>query len=97
MVKRRYSLNPFTNQLDATLSLSDLDDRYVNVTGDTMTGDLKMDGNAIWQDATSKIVKNGNTTELWVNGVLSASWGEDAPAITSGQPIGMLLGLTYTV
>ena len=33
-------LNPITGKLDVVRSLSYLDSRYVNVTGDTMTGDL---------------------------------------------------------
>ena len=35
-----YQLNVFTGQLDLVRSLSILDDRYVNVPGDTMTGAL---------------------------------------------------------
>jgi hypothetical protein len=34
--------NPYTGQLDAVQSLLVLDDRYVNVTGDSMTGDLSI-------------------------------------------------------
>ena len=98
MVKRKFQFNPFSNRLDGAQSVDDLDDRYVEITGDTMTGDLFLtSGKKIYFDAYSYLVKNGNTVELWVNSTLSASWGEDAPAIATGEPIGLLLSLTYKV
>ena len=42
-----WKFNPFTNKLDFYLSTSDLDSRYVNVTGDTMAGTLNMNLNEI--------------------------------------------------
>ena len=35
-----FKLNPITGKLDQVQSIPVLDERYVNVTGDTMTGDL---------------------------------------------------------
>ena len=68
----------------------------LDTTNDPLTGDLHLDGNKLYLDDTSYLVKNGNAIELWVNNVLSASWEEDAPAAVTGEPIGLLLGLTYT-
>jgi len=39
MVKK-WTINPFTGKIDATLDKSYADGRYVNVPGDTMTGAL---------------------------------------------------------
>jgi len=39
MVKK-WTVNPFTGKIDATLDKSYADGRYVNVPGDTMTGAL---------------------------------------------------------
>jgi hypothetical protein len=75
-----------------------LDDRYVNVTGDTMTGSLTMTtGQKIYLDTDQQswFTKNGNAVELWVENTLSASWEEDAVPSSIGMPMGMLLTLTY--
>ena len=37
-----FKLNPITGELDIINSNSDFDDRYVNISGDTMTGDLTL-------------------------------------------------------
>lgn len=47
-------------------------------------------------DKTSYLTKNGNAIELWVNSQLSQSWEKDPPAVATGNPIGLLLSLTYT-
>lgn len=41
-----YTFNPLSGQFDSTLSIGNLDTRYVNITGDTMTGPLVVDGSS---------------------------------------------------
>ena len=41
---RKWGYNPFTNRLDAVLSITELDARYVKKAGDTMTGELVLPG-----------------------------------------------------
>ena len=91
-----WKFNPFTSTLDRVSGYTkdEADDRFVNVSGDTMTGDLNLDGNKIKLDRNSYLVKNGNIVELWVNKILSASWEEDEVS-KLGEPVGLLLGLTY--
>ena len=67
-------------------------DLFVNVSGDTMTGNLNMDGNKVQLDSTSYLVKNGNLIELWVHNELAQSWEKDV--LLTGTPIGLLLSLT---
>jgi len=40
-------------------------------------------------------VENGYTLELWWKSTLVHSWSVDAPTIGVGQPMGLLLTLTY--
>lgn len=40
--------------------------------------------------------ENGYTLELWFKGVMVHSWTTDAPSTGVGQPLGMLLTLTYS-
>jgi len=76
-------------------SLAFLDDRYVNVDGDTMTGDLALeDGVKLFIGTDSWFIKNGQTVELWVNSVLHEAWEEDAPAIAAGTAMGPI-GMVY--
>ena len=42
-----WQFNPFTGKLDKVRAKGQLDDWYVNVEGDTMTGQLNMQDNAI--------------------------------------------------
>lgn len=48
-------------------------------------------------NSTTYFTLNGNTLELWVNGSLRQSWTYTpvAPTIQTGNPIGLLLTLTY--
>ena len=57
-------------------TLSGLDDRFVNVTGDTMTGDLNLtnanvviNGNTISSDTSGILVKGAGNTDLNISGV----------------------------
>lgn len=57
-------------------TLSGLDDKYVNVTGDTMTGNLNLtnadvviNGNAISSDTNGILVKGAGNTDLNISGV----------------------------
>jgi len=80
-----YKFNPFTGNFDKVAN-----DDYVNITGDVMTGDLELPVNGfIMTDENTGIryrctlTEGGHftTTEI-VTGLL-------------GQPIGLLLSLTY--
>ena len=44
---------------------------------------------------TSKFVDNGDTLELWWNGMLVESWTHTI-VVGTGNPIGLLLSLTYS-
>lgn len=82
-----YKLNPFTGNLDIVgLTTSDADDAYVNANGDTMTGPLDMGTNAILLQDTDGIkwILTVNT-----DGSLQTSMS------MAGNPIGLLLALTY--
>lgn len=88
MSEKRY--NPLAKKgFDLVGTTDDFDSRYVNVTGDTMTGDLEFpvtgfimdDGASLWRvtiDDTGALV----TTVEAVVGV--------------GNPMGLLLALTYS-
>jgi hypothetical protein len=83
-----YKFNPFTGNFDVTLSISELDDRYVNITGDTMTGSLDMQKNAI-------IMQSANNTRFDVIVENTANLKTTAKSITNnGIPYGLLLTLT---
>lgn len=41
--------------------------------------------------------ENGYTLELWFMGEMVDSWTVAAPEIETGQPIGLLLSLTYNL
>lgn len=58
-----YKLNPFTNNLDTVQSLGNLDTRYVNITGDTMTGDLDIGDNSLVVDTTTLVVNASGYTD----------------------------------
>lgn len=45
----------------------------------------------------AKFVSNGYTLELWYKGTKVQEWAVAAPTIESGNPIGLLLSLTYTI
>lgn len=65
-----YVFNPLTGQLDPVQSLLVLDSRYVNVTGDTMTGNLNMGTyNLIGGTGITDILKLQSTTG---NGTLTS-------------------------
>ena len=73
---------------------------YLPLAGGTMTGNITLTtGIKLYLDTDQQswIVKNGNSIELWVENVLSASWEEDAVPSTIGTPMGLLLSLTYAV
>ena len=52
--------NPFTGTFDFTQSLSALDSRYVNISGDTMTGDLSLTYAASGSTAFYKVTNSSN-------------------------------------
>lgn len=57
-----YKFNPFVGNLDQTLSLSALDDRYVNVTGDSMTGLLDISLETADTNTTAEVLTFGRTS-----------------------------------
>ena len=83
-----FKLNPITGQLDIVSA-----DKYVNTTGDTMTGDL------IFPE-TGFLMTDSDTVQqrvtIGTDGVLTSTV-EVAPEIVTGNPIGLLLSLTYTI
>lgn len=81
-----HKINPSTGNLDKVRSLTDLDLRYLKLDLSNIPASPTTDGFAV----------NGNTLELWWNGTLVQSWTVTpvAPVLT-GQPMGMLLTLTY--
>ena len=96
-----YRLNPFTGTFDYTTSTSILDGRYVLKSGDTMTGDLSLLNSKIYIGNNSTyFILSGNDLSLYVNSTLRQMWTTtattSAPGALAGQPIGMLLGLTYS-
>jgi hypothetical protein len=85
-----YKLNPITGRLDITgISRSTADSRYVNVTGDVMTGTLDMQKNAIILQASDNTRWN---LTIDTTGALITT---QITTPTPGTPIGMLLALTY--
>ena len=81
--------NPITGKLDVSQTTNSLDTRYVNVPGDTMVGNLDMQGNSIL------MTDNNNVSwRITINtdGVLITQ----SETGTIGQPIGFLLALTYS-
>ena len=83
-------------QLSGNMSIAFAEDQFVNITGDTMTGDLILEnGVRFYIGDDSFLIKDGQTVKLYVNNVLSASWEEDAVGPeTDGSPLGLLLALT---
>lgn len=81
------------------ISINTADDRYVNIVGDIMEGNLTFPvGTSIKLGQIGSELKiNGNVVELYVNGLLAQTWEKD-PLSTpvTGNPIGLLMGLTYT-
>lgn len=57
------------------LHLSDFDGRYVNVTGDTMTGDLTMNNKGFNMVSGTRVVK---TSSVWIHGGSDAASSTDA-------------------
>lgn len=84
-----FRFNPFTGTLDNIRSLESLDSRFVNVDGDTMTGDLRF-------PETGFLMNDG--TNLWrvtvnTSGALVTTL---AGTENAGSPMGLLLTLTYS-
>jgi len=81
------------------ISINTADDRYVNIVGDIMEGNLTFPTGTQLHFGTndSYLQINGNVVELYVNGLLAQTWEKD-PLSTpvTGNPIGLLMGLTYT-
>lgn len=79
--------NTITTLIGVTsINASNIEDIWVNETGDTMTGNLNMSGNNItdiqylWFASNESFIRsyyNGSkyTIELWVNGELQQDWG----------------------
>lgn len=77
---------------DVTGLTSSLDDTYVNVTGDTMVGDLRFPPEGF-------LMSDG--TNLWrvtidTNGAIVTTPEGSSGGPASGQSIGLLLALTYS-
>jgi hypothetical protein len=89
-----YQFNPFTGTLDITNSSSELNALYVQKAGDTMTGNLNMQGNFLIFTAS-----DGTVYTMTVNpsgAVLTAVQSSGGGGKNSGVPIGFPnLGLTY--
>ena len=70
--------------IDSKQKTSDLDDRYVNVTGDTMTGALTLSGDptANLQAATKQYVDNSTPTVIHKTGISIDGGGDE---ITTGE------------
>ena len=71
--------NPWTGELDKTLDASGslLEGLYVDVSGDTMTGDLNINGNKYILDADgdSYIWHDGSgVVQLYADGILQVQW-----------------------
>lgn len=91
----KFKFNPFTGNLDNvgdnTQSAADL--RYVKKSGDTMTGDLDLQ--------TYNLVLKASDGTRWgvtinTDGSLVTTLITAPPIPTTGNPIGLLLALTYS-
>ena len=98
-----YKFNIFTGNLDIVKAddLSEDKELFVLKAGDTMTGDLVLSNSKIFiGNAQTYFSLSGNDLSLYVNNTLRQMWTTTAttaaPGVLSGQPIGMLLGLTYS-
>lgn len=71
-------MNPYTGNLAGTLNQSDIEalvgDIYVDVTGDTMTGDLTINGADLCFDSDTCVSFDGTTVTLTVNGSTRQTW-----------------------
>ena len=85
MVKRKFQFNPFSNRLDGAQSVDDPDDRYVEITGDTMTGDLAINSSLT---VTDTLTSDGES----IRGTIYYAPGRE---ITSGGP--HMYGAYYSV
>ena len=85
-----YIFNPFTVNLDRTTNATELADDFVNVTGDTMFGQLRMQQNAFRMtspNGTEYVVTIDNDGRVHT---------ESLNAGTTGTPLGLLLSITTT-
>lgn len=77
----KYVFNPFSGKLDAVVgTTASLDARYVNITGDTMTGDLEMDDNVVGFNSTDNLAQ--------IEGVAFSGTGLDVttgPLLVTGK------------
>jgi hypothetical protein len=86
-----FKFNPFTLNLDAIHdNTAILDTHYVNVDGDTMTGELDMQDNAIILEA-----PNGGRYKVTVANDGSLVTTAIVAGDNAGSPMGLLLILTY--